>query len=99
MDSIPLCEIETIVDSKISDPLSECSVANCEFVRLELHTKSAGCKQGRVYKFTVDELWHVALKMVIQGEAKENFRANSSRKVVPAFEAWKCVLETARNLL
>jgi len=95
LDSIPLCEIETVVDSKISDPLSECSVANCEFVRLELHTKSAGCKQGRVYKFTVAELWHVALKMAIEGEAK----ANSSHKVVPAFEAWQCVLKTARNLL
>lgn len=99
LDSIPLCDIETIVDSKISDPLSECSVSNREFVRLELHTKSAGCKQGRVYKFTVAELWHVALKMAIEGEAKENFRANASHKVIPAFKAWKCVLETARNLL
>jgi hypothetical protein len=29
--------------------------------------------------------------MAIEGEAKENFRANASHKVIPAFEAWKCV--------
>ena len=46
LESIPLCEIETTVDSKISDPLSECSVANCKFVRLELMGESIAEPSG-----------------------------------------------------